>query len=81
MPYSLIALVLVLVIVIRFLAASDAPVRTKAFVAVVFLISVVVQFGFPQWQLVALLLQGSLGIGLVLYSKITRKTSDQAHLP
>jgi hypothetical protein len=32
----------------------------------------VAQFGFPRWHLVALLLQGLLGIGLVLYSKLTR---------
>ena len=71
MPYSFIALVLVLIIVIRFLAAADAHIHTKVLVTVVLLISLVLQFGFPQWQLVTLLIQGSLGIGLLLYSKLT----------
>lgn len=71
MPYSFIASVLVLIVAIRFLVATDAPVRAKAFVAVVLLLSLVAQFGFRQWDLVALLLQGSLGVGLVLYSKLT----------
>jgi uncharacterized membrane protein YhdT len=72
MPYSFIALALVLIVVIRFLVAADAPVRAKTFVAVVLLVSLVAQFGFPRWHLVALLLQALLGIGLVLYSKLTR---------
>lgn len=77
MPYSFIALVLVLIIVIRFLATADTHVRTKAFVTAVLLISLVLQFGFPQWQLVTLLIQVSLGIGLLLYSRLTFPSSDK----
>lgn len=70
-PYSLIASAVVIILAIRFLVVAGAPVRAKAFVAVVLLISLVGQFGFPQWHLVALVLQVSLGIGLVLHSKLT----------
>lgn len=73
-PYTLIASAVVIILAIRFLVMVDVPVRAKTFVAVVLLISFVAQFGFPQWHLVALVLQVSLGIGLVLHSKLTPKS-------
>lgn len=79
MPYSFIASVLVLTVAIRFFVTADAPVRVKVFVAVVLLISLVGLFGFPQWHLVALLVQGSLGVGLVLYSKLAHGPSGGQH--
>ncbi len=69
MPYSLIATLIVLVIVVRYVALTAAPVRAKAFVTGILLIALVMQFGFTQWWLVGLLLQGALGICLIFHAK------------
>ncbi len=69
MPYSMIALLVALALAGQFVFAQDASVRAKALVSAVFITSVLLPLGFPQWQLAGLLLQVMLVIGLVIYRK------------
>jgi hypothetical protein len=70
MPYSSIVSVLVLAVVLRFVVAGGTRVGTRLAVVAMYSASLVLQFGFPQWQVAALLVQGMLGIGLLIYEKL-----------
>lgn len=69
MPYALIATVVVLAIAGRFVIASNASRRAKAFVALVCLASIALPYVVPQWQLGCLLIQVLLVIALVMHAK------------
>jgi hypothetical protein len=70
MPYALIALLAALIATGWFVLVTNASPASKILVAAVCACSLVCRFSFPQWELIGLLLQVVLVIGIVLYAKV-----------
>lgn len=70
MPFSLIALLAALLATAWFALVTEASTGSKLFVAAVCICSLAFKFSFPQWELVGLLLQVLLVIGVILYAKV-----------
>lgn len=69
MPYSWILLVVVAVVASQFVLASDASPPAKALVAIASVATIALPYLVPRWDLVCLLAQVILVIGLVLHAK------------
>lgn len=70
MPYALISLLVASVATGWFVLATDASAGSKVLLSAVFMCSLALRFSFPQWELIGLLLQVFLVIGIVLYAKV-----------
>ena len=70
MPYALISLLAALVATGWFVLVTNASSTSKVLVAAVCVCSLICRFSLPQWELIGLLLQVLLVIGIVLYAKV-----------
>ena len=72
MPYHLIALVTSIALGLWFVAFADVSVRAKAAVGSAVVASLVIELGFPRWNLAATLLQVVVSIVVLVHSRLGR---------
>jgi hypothetical protein len=70
MPYALIPLLASVVLSARYLALGEASRRSKAFVCLAVVASVVIWWEYPGWQVGATLTQVAVSIYVLVYLKV-----------
>jgi hypothetical protein len=70
MPYALIAMLAALLLGVRYLVLGDASLRSKIAVVAAVVASLVIWWYFPQWMVVAILLQVGVSLFVMLYLKV-----------
>jgi hypothetical protein len=70
MPYGLIPLIASIILGIRYLALEEASGRSKVTVATIVAAGLLIWWRYPQWLLVATLLQAAVSIYVLIYLKV-----------
>lgn len=75
MPYALIAMLAAMVLGVRYVTLSDASLRSKVVVGAVVAASLVIWLSYPQWMIVAVLLQVAVSLFVLLYLELNPHAS------